>query len=108
MPAFGPLEQFLDLNRFSSEFPGRLAEILLIEECMNEAQALRGEELTNFVEGLDHVRAQSTPANSPLNAIIGPQRSRPHRRRLSSLSFRTPEGLRRLPGLTRITYTLGE
>lgn len=50
-----PLERLLDLDRSSSEFPRKLADVLLSEDCMDQAQTLPCDELMKFVEDLDRV-----------------------------------------------------
>lgn len=102
-----PLERLLDLDRSSREFPSQLANILLMEDCMNRAQTLPYNGLMKFVEDLDRVCVQITFIRSLLTAMIGPRRSRPYRAGLLSLSFRTLEALWRPKGLTGITHALG-
>lgn len=103
MSSSDPLERLLDLDSSSSEFPRQLADILLMEDCMNRAQTLDHNELMKFVENLDHVCGQNIFNRSLLNTIVGAQDSRPRRTHFFSLSLRTLEDLWRPRGPTNVT-----
>jgi hypothetical protein len=74
MLSANPLRRLRDLDRSSSEFPNQLIDILLREDCTNQAQALPSDDLGEFVECLDRVCMQIAFTHPPLNYTVGPRR----------------------------------
>jgi hypothetical protein len=67
MPPHSAVGRLLDLDKSSNEFRQRLPRILDSQECMNHAQNLLGNDLSNFVDGLDYVRVLVILIHPPLN-----------------------------------------
>jgi len=67
--------QLRDLDRSSSEFHVKLANILLGEDCASQVQELSHEDPQRLVEDLDRVCLQSTFIRFLLNIITGSHRS---------------------------------